>query len=59
MAREPGRPRRARPEGEARAALVELGYGPDEIRDALDGSDEDASVEELVRSALRELARSR
>ncbi len=47
------------PQGEARAALVELGYSPEEIRDALDRSDEDASVEELVRSALRELARSR
>jgi Holliday junction DNA helicase RuvA len=54
---EPATARSAR--GEARAALVELGYEPDEIRDALDGSDEDASVEELVRSALRDLARSR
>ena len=44
---------------EVRAALVELGYGPDEIRGALDrvGPDEaDDSVEELLRGALRELA---
>jgi holliday junction DNA helicase RuvA len=47
------------PRGEARAALTELGYGPDEIRDVLDRSDDDAPVEDLVRSALRELARSR
>jgi Holliday junction DNA helicase RuvA len=45
--------------GEAREALVELGYSPDEIRSALDGADDEASVEDLVRSALRELARSR
>jgi len=47
------------PRGEAREALVELGYGPDEVRDALEVADDDASVEDLVRSALRELARSR
>ncbi len=46
---------------EVRAALSDLGYGPDEIRGALerladgDGSDGD-SVEELLRGALRELA---
>jgi Holliday junction DNA helicase RuvA len=45
--------------GEARAALVELGYGPDEIAGALDGLDTGAPVEELVRSALRELVRNR
>jgi Holliday junction DNA helicase RuvA len=45
--------------GEARAALVELGYGPDEIAGALDGLDAGAPVEELVRSALRELVRNR
>ena len=49
----------ASPRGEVRAALVELGYGPDEIRAALDSVTEDGSVEELVRLALRELARSR
>jgi holliday junction DNA helicase RuvA len=47
------------PEAEARAALTELGYGPDEIRAVLDGADATGSVEELVRTALRELARSR
>jgi Holliday junction DNA helicase RuvA len=49
----------ASPRGEVRAALVELGYGPDEIRGALDVVAEDGSVEEMVRSALRELVRSR
>lgn len=46
------------PRGEARAALAGLGYAPDEIKEALD-SVEEGSVEELVRSALRELARNR
>jgi Holliday junction DNA helicase RuvA len=41
---------------EARAALVELGYGPDEIHRALDGRRDDVGVEELLRLALRELA---
>jgi len=45
--------------GEARAALVELGYAPDEIAGALDGVDAGAPVEEMVRSALRELVRNR
>jgi len=38
---------------------VELGYGPDEIAGALEASDADAPVEELVRTALRELVRNR
>jgi Holliday junction DNA helicase RuvA len=41
---------------EARAALVELGYSPEEIRVALDGIDADVGVEEMLRLALRELA---
>jgi Holliday junction DNA helicase RuvA len=41
---------------EVRAALAELGYGPDEIRSALEGLSESAGVEELLRLALRELA---
>jgi len=41
---------------EVRAALVELGYGPDEIRRALDGIAAEGSVEDLLRQALRELA---
>jgi holliday junction DNA helicase RuvA len=45
--------------GEVREALVELGYGPEEIRAALDVLPEEGSVEDMVRSALRELARSR
>ncbi|MGO9029618.1 MAG: Holliday junction branch migration protein RuvA [Acidimicrobiales bacterium] len=45
--------------GEVREALVELGYGPDEIRAALDAVPDDGSVETMVRTALRELARSR
>ncbi|HEX3842379.1 MAG TPA: Holliday junction branch migration protein RuvA [Acidimicrobiales bacterium] len=44
---------------EVRAALVELGYGPDEIRQALDAVPDDDSVETMVRTALRQLARSR
>jgi Holliday junction DNA helicase RuvA len=47
------------PRAEARAALVELGYGPEEIRGAMDGVDDGEPVEEMVRTALRELARSR
>jgi Holliday junction DNA helicase RuvA len=42
--------------GEARAALGELGYAPDEIRGALDGLRDDVGVEEMLRLALRELA---
>jgi holliday junction DNA helicase RuvA len=41
---------------EARAALSELGYGPEEIRGALDGLRDDVGVEEMLRLALRELA---
>jgi Holliday junction DNA helicase RuvA len=41
---------------EARAALSELGYAPDEIRAALDRLRDDVGVEEMLRLALRELA---
>jgi holliday junction DNA helicase RuvA len=41
---------------EARAALSELGYAPEEIRGALDGLLDDVGVEEMLRLALRELA---
>jgi Holliday junction DNA helicase RuvA len=44
---------------EVRAALVELGYGPDEIRRALDGMPAEGAVEDLLRQALRELAAAR
>jgi holliday junction DNA helicase RuvA len=52
-----GTPSEAR--GEVRAALAELGYGPDEIRQALEGGTTEGTVEELLRRALRELAGSR
>jgi Holliday junction DNA helicase RuvA len=41
---------------EAREALAGLGYGPEEIRRALEGRREDVGVEELLRLALRDLA---
>ncbi|MHB8219812.1 MAG: Holliday junction branch migration protein RuvA [Acidimicrobiales bacterium] len=41
---------------EARAALTELGYSPEEIRGALDGIDAGVGVEDMLRLALRELA---
>jgi Holliday junction DNA helicase RuvA len=44
---------------EVRAALAGLGYGADEVRDALLVLPEDGSVEDLVRLALRALAGSR
>lgn len=47
------------PRGEVRAALVELGYGPDEIRRALHDIPDDGAVEEMLRQALRELASAR
>lgn len=52
-----GAPTEAR--GEVRAALAELGYGPDEIRRALEGGHDEDTVEELLRQALRELAGAR
>ena len=55
----PGTETGGSPRSEVRAALVELGYGPDEIRGVLEITDEDGPVEEMVRSALRELARNR
>ncbi|MDA8184488.1 MAG: Holliday junction branch migration protein RuvA [Acidimicrobiales bacterium] len=42
-----------------RAALVELGYGPDEVRGAMASLPSEGSVEELLKGALRELASSR
>jgi Holliday junction DNA helicase RuvA len=45
--------------GEVRAALAELGYGPEEIRHALSEVAGEASVEEQLRAALRNLAASR
>ena len=44
---------------EVRAALAELGYGPDEIRRALDTAPAEVEVEDMLRAALRELAAAR
>ncbi len=54
-----GASRPGTPRGEARAALVELGYAPEEITGVLDGVDGDQPVEDVVRAALRELAHQR
>ena len=51
-----GGPRSRTARSEARAALNELGYAPEEIRGALDGLRDDVGVEEMLRLALRELA---
>ncbi|HEY6319537.1 MAG TPA: Holliday junction branch migration protein RuvA [Acidimicrobiia bacterium] len=45
--------------GRVRDALAGLGYGPDEVRDALAGLDGDESAEQLLRDALRRLAGAR
>jgi Holliday junction resolvasome RuvABC DNA-binding subunit len=42
-----------------RAALAELGYGPDGIRRALHDIPDEGAVEEMLRQALRELANAR
>ncbi len=47
------------PRQEVRAALAELGYGPDEIRRAMSDVPDAGAVEELLRQALRELAGAR
>ncbi len=44
---------------EVREALAGLGYGPDDVREVLAGLDDDAPVEALLRSALRQLRPSR
>ena len=41
---------------DVRAALASLGYGADEIRQAMSGLPDDGTVEEHVRRALQELA---
>ena len=55
----PARPSRGSARDDAVTALAELGYGPEEIAPALEAGAEGATVEELVRAALRVLARSR
>jgi Holliday junction DNA helicase RuvA len=49
----------ATPRTELREALAGLGYGPDEIRDALGVLPTDGSVEDLLRAALKQLAAAR
>ena len=44
---------RVTPRTEVRAALTELGYGTDEIRDVVGRLDDDAPVEALLREALK------
>ena len=47
------------PRSEVRAALAGLGYGADEVRDAVRELPDDGEVEVLLRSALRQLAAAR
>lgn len=49
----------ATPVGEVRAALAGLGYGADEVRAATQGLPDDGAVEDLLKSALRQLAAAR
>jgi len=42
-----------------RTALAGLGYGADEVRAALAALPEEGTVEDLLRSALRDLATQR
>ena len=44
---------------EVRAALAGLGYGQDEVRDVLAVLPDDGAVEDLLRTALRQLAGTR
>ena len=49
----------ASPRGEVRDALVGLGYSSEEVRGVLGHLDEDGTVEDLLRDALRVLAGTR
>jgi Holliday junction DNA helicase RuvA len=44
---------------EVRQALANLGYGPEEIREAMAGVPDDGAVDDLLRAALRVLAVAR
>lgn len=44
---------------EVRTALAGLGYGPDEVRDAVRDLPDDGPVEDLLKSALKQLATTR
>lgn len=52
-------PAPAPPRAEVRAALAALGYGTDEVRDAVRELPDDAPVEDLLRLALKSLAGAR
>jgi Holliday junction resolvasome RuvABC DNA-binding subunit len=41
---------------EVRAALTELGYGPEEVRAALNDLPDDGTIGDLLRAALKRLA---
>jgi Holliday junction DNA helicase RuvA len=45
--------------GEVRAALAGLGYGADEVRDAVGALPDDGTVADLLKAALRQLAAAR
>ncbi len=47
------------PRGEVRAALAALGYGADEVREAVSGLPDEGDASELLRLALRDLAGAR
>jgi Holliday junction DNA helicase RuvA len=49
----------ADPRAEVRAALAGLGYGADEVRDAVRQLPDEGDIADLLRSALRQLAGSR
>jgi Holliday junction DNA helicase RuvA len=53
---EPGSDRGPTPRAEVRAALAELGYGPEEMRVALADLPDDGTVGDLLRAALKRLA---
>ncbi|MDQ3758285.1 MAG: Holliday junction branch migration protein RuvA, partial [Actinomycetota bacterium] len=44
---------------EVRAALAGLGYGPDEVREAVRELPDDGAVEDLLKTALKQLAATR
>ena len=47
------------PRAEVQAALAGLGYGADEVRDALRGVEEEEGTEAMLRQALRKMALAR
>lgn len=47
------------PRAEVRVALAGLGYGPDEVRDAVRDLPDEGAVEDLLKSALKQLATTR